>query len=67
MSPGIEAEALGGIAGQAAVAELRKAGVEADLLWLRVCELAGRHGWKSPALRAFVNELGKAIRDGLHS
>lgn len=67
IAPGIELEAAGGIAGQSAVSELRRPDGDLDRLWLRTCEVGARYGWKSPAMRAYVRELGKSIRDGRHA
>jgi hypothetical protein len=38
-----------------------KAGATTELAWLRFIELATRHGWASPACRAFVVELAKRL------
>lgn len=67
MNGGIEQEAAGGLAGQAAVVEQRKHDTDSEHLWLRTCEVGARYGWKSPALRAFIRELGKAIQRGSHA
>jgi hypothetical protein len=54
-TPTVIEEAAGAVAAQQVV----DAAGPPDLAWLRVAELAGRFGWKSIAVRAFVVELAK--------
>jgi hypothetical protein len=51
--------AEGAITAQLVIECIQQQGSPADVAWLRCCELAAAHGWKSPALVAYVSELAK--------
>lgn len=58
----IGASAAGALAAQRAIAELRSANLDSDVLWLRLVEVTAEFGWKSAGVPAFVREVAKAIR-----
>jgi hypothetical protein len=50
----------GAVLAQKTITEMT-AGATTEVAWLRFIELATRHGWASPACRAFVVELAKRL------
>jgi len=60
----ITQQAEGALAAQSAAERLRDEWTTPDLAWLAFIEVAAKHGWRSPACRAFVHELAKRAAAG---
>lgn len=57
-------EASGALTAQTVIAEIARDEAPAELAWVRFCEAAALHGWKSPRCRAFVVESFKRAARG---
>ena len=58
-TPDVRQEATGGIEAQSVIEGLAEGTLRPMHAWLAFATLAARHGWRSPACRAFVVELAK--------
>lgn len=63
-TPQVVAAAEGALAAQQAVAEISSGAHDSRLAWLRLVELAARHGWRSAAVAAYVCQLAKLAAQG---
>lgn len=58
-TPDVRQEATGGIEAQNVIRGLADGTISPLHAWLAFATLAARHGWRSPACRAYVVELAK--------